>query len=362
MKAEDVMTADPITIDYSAKVSDAINLVKENRIHELVVVRDNKPVGMLSPRALIERSVKLEEKISKLMFVSPTLQKKDDLGRIVEIFMLSGSRDLPVVDNNELAGIVSEMDVLATVGNGRKARDVMRPIKYSSKIGESANDARKKIINHKINRLPVVDNNGRLAGILSTVDLLDFVLPADAWRKGQRKGETTNEKTSNVKIETIMQDKVYSVTPDESLNDVISTMKDKGISSVIVVEDQKPVGIITPKCILSLMMPVAESLTELAITGLSDNYIDKKYLVESAARKGIAKMEKLTEIISFAMDFKEHRKVEGQEKAKYEIKARIKSAAGNFYATAVDWDINKAVKEITENLEREIKKKLGKRA
>ncbi|MBI2084974.1 MAG: CBS domain-containing protein [Candidatus Aenigmarchaeota archaeon] len=362
MKAEDVMTANPVTIDHSATVSDAINLVKENRVHELVVVRDNKPVGMLSPRALIERSVKLEEKISKLMFVSPTLQKKDDISRIVEIFMLSGSRDLPVLDGNELAGIVSEMDVLATVGNGRKARDVMRPIKYLSKIGESANDARKKIINHKINRLPVLDNNGKLAGILSTVDLLDFVLPTSAWRKGERKGETTNEKSGNVKIESIMQDKVYCVEPDESLNDVIVNMKDKGISSVVVTENQKPVGIITPKCILSLMMPVSESLTNLVVTGLSDNYIDKKYLVENAARKGIDKMGRLTEIISFAMDFKEHRKIEGQEKTKYEIKARVKSSAGNFYATAVDWDINKAVKEITENLERGIKKKLGKNA
>ena len=362
MRAEDVMTTNPVTIDYSATVSDAINLVKENRIHELVVVRDNKPVGMLSPRALIGRSVKLDEKISKLMFVSPTLQKKDDIGQIVKIFMLSGSRDLPVLDGDKLAGIVSEMDVLAAVGNGRKARDVMRPIKYLSKIGESAADSRKKIISHKINRLPVVDNNGGLAGILSTVDLLDFVLPDNGWRKGQRKGETANEKLGGVKIETIMQDKVYCVGPDESLNDVINTMKGKSVSSVIVTENQKPVGIITPKCILSLMMPVSESLTELVITGLSDNYIDKKYLVENAARKGIARMEKLTDVISLAMDFKEHRKQEGQEKAKYEIKARVKSSAGNFYATAVNWDINKAVKEITENLEREIKKKLGKRA
>ncbi len=362
MKAEDIMTADPVTIDYNATVSDAINLVKENRIHELVVIRDGKPVGMLSPRALVERSVKLGEKISKLMFVSPTIQKKDDAKRIVEIFMLSGSRDLPVLDGDKLAGVVSEMDVLTTVENGRKAKDVMRPIKYFSKVGEAASDARKKIIKHKINRLPVIDNNGGLAGVLSTIDLLDFVLPASAWRKGQRKGETTGEKIGNVRIESVMKEKVYSVKPEESLNTVIAMMKDNGISSVIVTDNQKPIGIITPKCILSMMMPVADSLTDLVVTGLSDGYIDKKYLVENAARKSIARMEKLTDIISLVLDFKEHRKIEGHEKAKYEIKARVKSSAGNFYATSVDWNINKAVRDVMESLEREIKKNLGKRA
>lgn len=362
MKAQDIMTSDPVSIDYSATVSDAINLVKSNRVHELVVMKGGKLAGMLSPRALVERSVKLDEKISKLMFVSPTLQKNDDVGRIAEIFMLSGSRDLPVVDGGRLVGVVSEMDVLASVDNGRSAKDVMRPVKYLSAVGETVVDARKKIINHRINRLPVVDHGGKLVGILSTIDLLDFVLPAPRWRKGQRKGETTNEKMGEVKIESIMQEKVYSVGPEESLNNIIGAMKANSISSVIVLENRKPVGIITPKCVLSLMAPVAESLTNLAVTGLSERYMDKKYIVENAARKGISRMERLTEIISLAMDFKEHRKQEGQERAKYEIKARVKSSRGNFYATSVDWDINRAVKDIMEKLEREIKKKLGKGA
>ena len=360
MKAEDIMTANPVSIDHSATVSDAIGLVKKNRVHELVVLRDGKPVGMLSPRALVERSVKLDEKISKLMFVSPTLQKNDDTERMVEIFMLSGSRDLPVLEGNKLVGVVSEMDVLTAVDNGRKAKDVMRPVKYLSKVGEAAVDTRKKIISHKINRLPVVDREGKLAGILSTIDLLDFVLPSESWTKGQR--NATSSKLGNVKIESLMQDKVYTAKPEDKLNDIISMMKNSSVSSVIVFEDRKPVGIITPKCILSLTMPVKAELTELVVTGLSDRYIDKKYIVENTARRSISRMEKLTEIISLVLDFKEHRKQEGQEKAKYEIKARVKSSAGSFYATSVDWDINKAVKDVIERLEREIKKKLGKSA
>ncbi|MBI1971986.1 MAG: CBS domain-containing protein [Candidatus Aenigmarchaeota archaeon] len=362
MKAEDIMTEDPVSIDYDSTVSDAINTVKNNRVHELVVLRDGKPVGMLSPRALVERSVKLDEKVSKLMFVSPTLQKDDAVERVVGIFMLSGSRDLPVLERGKLVGVVSEMDVLGTVENGRKAEDVMRPIKYVSKVGESAVDARRKIINHKINRLPVIDGQGRLAGILSTIDLLDFVLPTKSWTRGGRKGDATGNKMGDVKIETLMQDRVYTVNPDHRLNDVIGVMKTNNVSSVIVVRGKEPVGIITPKCILGLMARPQLQSTELVVTGLSGNYIDKKYIVETVSRKAMPRMENLTEIISIVMDFKEHRKQESREKAKYEVKARVKASDGNFYATSVDWDLGRVTRDVLDKLTREIKKKLGKRA
>jgi CBS domain-containing protein len=82
----------------------------------------------------------------------------------------------------------------------------------------------------KLRRLPVVDDDGRLVGIVVERDLL-----VAAMRYLQ----------SRVEIGDVMTRNVVSVGPDTDLNEVARTMLERKIGGLPVVEDGRLVGIIT---------------------------------------------------------------------------------------------------------------------
>ncbi len=356
MKVRDVMTTEPVTVNFDALASDAINLIKENRVHELIVLRNGKPIGMVSPKSLIERSVKPTEKISNLMFVSPLLNPDDEVNDVIETFVLSGCRDIPVVENEKLVGVVSEIDITTTTKNGRLAKDVMRPVKHTLKLDDHAAVAREEIIKHKINRLPVIGKDGKLKGMISTVDLLDLVTPV----KGQRRGETSGQRVSDVKVDSLMENKIFTVKPDDKISDVIEIIKEHKVSSVVVAEDGRPIGMITPKNILMLMSPPKTESTNLVVMGLSNE--SEKFVAENTARRFISRMDKISNTISAVLDFKEHTKIEGEERANHELNARVKCSDGDFFASDSGWDIRVVTRDVLQKLENALKKKMEKDA
>ncbi|MBI4167618.1 MAG: CBS domain-containing protein [Candidatus Aenigmarchaeota archaeon] len=352
----DVMTESPVCIDFNSTMAQAASLMQTNRVHELIVVRNGELAGMLSCRSIVGRSVKSEQKLSGSVFIPPTIGPEEKIDTAVEMLLFCGSRDLPVLSGRKLVGVVSEIDVIKTLTNNRTARDVMRPIKFYTSENDPASGAREKIIKHNINRLPVLSKDGKLKGMLSTLDLLDIVFP----QKGQRVGNISGEKITGTKVGNLMETNIFTVKPDEKINSVVNVIKENRISSLIVIDDGRAVGIITPKCLLSLMMPLKDVSTNVVITGLSDYNMENKLAVDRLVRKSLSRMERLTETISITLDFKEHRKQENKGKTNFEIKARIKTANGNFFATSSGWILAQVVNDVLDGLEREIKKKIGK--
>jgi CBS domain-containing protein len=84
----------------------------------------------------------------------------------------------------------------------------------------------------KLRRLPVVDDDGRLVGIVVERDLL-----VAAMRYLQ----------SRVEIGDIMTRNVVTVSPDADLVDVARTMLERKIGGLPVVEDGRLVGIVTER-------------------------------------------------------------------------------------------------------------------
>jgi CBS domain-containing protein len=84
---------------------------------------------------------------------------------------------VPVGENDRLVGMVTDRDIvtrgLARVRNCMElvARDVMtKPIVYA-RADEDVEDALHVMVKNQIRRLPVIDENKRMAGILSLGDI-----------------------------------------------------------------------------------------------------------------------------------------------------------------------------------------------
>lgn len=103
-------------------------------------------------------------------------------------------------------------------------------------------DALKIMRDHKFRRLPVVDANGKLVGIVSERDLL-YASPSPAttlsvWEM--------NYLLSKITVEKVMTKNVVTTTPDSTIESAAQTLSDNKFGGLPVVDEfNVPVGIIT---------------------------------------------------------------------------------------------------------------------
>lgn len=120
--------------------------------------------------------------IGRLMTSQPTTVSSHDSLRAAASLMERGDyRRVPVVDEGQLVGIVSDRDVRAHSGYLDTTRVTAAmtsdPKTVTSKM--SVEDAARLMIEHKIGGLPVVDN-GALVGIITATDILKAFLRVEA--------------------------------------------------------------------------------------------------------------------------------------------------------------------------------------
>ena len=86
-------------------------------------------------------------------------------------FRISG---VPVTDENgKLLGIVTNRDMAFESDRGRQVREVMTPMPLvTGKVGISGVDAMALLRRHKIEKLPLVDEEGRLSGLITVKDFV----------------------------------------------------------------------------------------------------------------------------------------------------------------------------------------------
>ncbi len=125
------------------------------------------------------------EKISRIMTEWPaTVSPGDFLSEAGELFETHRIHHLPVIDNDQLVGMLSAADFLKLHllddKNPALARAKVRHIMCANPvvIGADATlrEAAEKLAVGEFHALPVIDDDNALVGIVTTSDLLDFLL------------------------------------------------------------------------------------------------------------------------------------------------------------------------------------------
>lgn len=106
------MTRDVVYVTPDMTVKDVVDLINKTGYNGFPVVQDGKVVGIVTARDLLlqDPSRKVREVMSKRVLVTTPDAKISDVARIM---FRSGISRLPVVDReNKLIGIITNMDVL----------------------------------------------------------------------------------------------------------------------------------------------------------------------------------------------------------------------------------------------------------
>jgi CBS domain-containing protein len=164
-----------------------------------------------------------------------------------------------------------------------KARDVMVSPVVTVKPSASVKEVAKLLLERRISAVPVVDDQGKVVGIVSEGDLLHR---AEAGTERQRSwwllGMTGEEalaaeyvKAHARKVADVMTSPVATATPDTPLHEVATLMERNAIKRVPIVKDGQLVGIVSRANLVQAVASARESLLEIP---LSDANIRDKLL------------------------------------------------------------------------------------
>ena len=118
---------------------------------------------------------------SEIMTENPVCCLPDD--HVIMVAQLMKIKDIgavPVIENEtsrKLVGIVTDRDItLEVVANGRdpatvKVKDVMTPNVLTCHAGDDVHQALEAMTGYQVRRIPVVDNEDQVIGIISQADI-----------------------------------------------------------------------------------------------------------------------------------------------------------------------------------------------
>ena len=140
-RAESVMVHEPITIRKEGTVNDALSLMREYKIGGIPVVDENNYlIGIVTNRDLRFQEI-MERPISEVMTGENiiTTTKKTGLAEAAKILQMHKIEKLPVVDSeNKLIGLVTYKDITKSKDRPNSCKDNKGRLRVAAAVGVSA--------------------------------------------------------------------------------------------------------------------------------------------------------------------------------------------------------------------------------
>jgi len=140
-RSESGMILDPVTLDEEAKVSDALDLMRENKIGGIPVVDSSRGLkGIVTNRDLrFEKN--MNRPIREVMTSENLVTTVDgtDLSKAEEILQQNKIEKLPVVDqHNKLIGLITYRDIIKVKTHPNSCKDSYGRLRVAAAVGVTA--------------------------------------------------------------------------------------------------------------------------------------------------------------------------------------------------------------------------------
>jgi CBS domain-containing protein len=252
--------ADQILTKIEEMVSDGIVAVQDMQ------VLAHKTRGLLIPK---------QTRVRDIMTPSPQKVGLDtSLADVARLLLSSTFTGLPVVDEaNRPVGVISQGDLIYKAGMPlrlgllaasdkgkvsniittlapRRAREVMTRPAVCIEQDKWATDAVNLMLKKQVKRLPVVDAEGKLVGMLSRLDVFHTILQAcPDWQAFQKQKIAVDNLQF---VSDIMRRDTYTVFPDTPVDEVIQLIDCSDIRRVAVVDREgRLLGLISDRNLLA---------------------------------------------------------------------------------------------------------------
>ena len=260
-KVKDVFSPEFKSIIKDETLSKCLSIFKKS-MPVLVVLNDKgKYAGVITRRWIIRsRYDPATTKVEALMRPAPRALEQDTIDKAAKLMINSGIMQLPVYSGEKIVGIVTDEEVIhgAVIGEWKntKVEEIMTKKPVTVEEDDSVGAVLSLFRQHGVSHAPVV-SAGKIIGMVSVRDLIEKILqPKQSQTVGDVAGE--NAPVLNIPAKGIMTKPVITALPETTLKDAEKQMHKFDISSLVVVKDGRPVGILTKRDFLEPLAAIEE--------------------------------------------------------------------------------------------------------
>ena len=370
IKVSDCYSPEFISVSTDESISTALTKMKKYNLKEIPVTEKNTLIGIIKYSDITTKKQSLSATAKHLVVKVPQITTEDTLIKVSKILFDCGLNTIPVVEKKNIIGIISRQDIMNESKKIKEiqflsVRDIMNSIVYSINENENIGKARDIMRKNKIQVLPVLNKNNKLSGIVNIRDITSTFLDAEYSKSSY--GEKSGEKTPiDIEVKSIMS---TPITTDGNTNiiNIIDLVAQSKTSSVIITEEDKPIGIVTDDDVLRFILKhKIEKGVYIQITGLENEEPSVLNVVYEIVEKYLRKTNRVVPIVSLLIHITRHSQRGNINK--FSVHAKLQTKRKMFISQSVSqryqWDMMKSLTDVMMHLDRQVKqykKKMDKR-
>ena len=154
-------------------LSSAMDTVTESRM--AIAIAQEGGMGIIHKNLTIEEQAAEVDKVKKyesVVIMKPrTLEPEQRLADALQIKRIEQISSFPIVKNGRLVGILTNRDLRFEKNPNKKISEVMIKNVITAPAGTSIEKAKEILHRHRVEKLPLIDKNGQLKGLITFTDI-----------------------------------------------------------------------------------------------------------------------------------------------------------------------------------------------
>ena len=376
VSAKQVMNTEPETVEKTQSLGSIKDFMEEEGLRAVAVEHDGEFKGAISYRELIRHAQYNPEssKLEKVIHRPPEFEASDSLVDVAKLRIESGRKLLVALEGDKLKGLIADQEFLDVSGRIKEFENYSTRNLASTDLIEVFEEdpidkARNLMLDRNISRLPVLDSEGELSGIIGSTDLLKMIVPKESQSdsgsgprsfEGDLEGSGEKESMSNITVDQVMNTTPVTQEGFGPANEVVELMQERDQTDVIVTDNSYPEAIVTVKDFVDYIRDQGQhNMVLVNLVGLEVEEekaaVHDKIATQLRGSLG-RKVEKPEEL---SMHFKKSDK--DGKKHRFEVKAKFYSEFGITTATVEDWDLMTVVDQALDEINVQVRKENEKR-
>jgi len=273
MDIADIATREYVEVDADERLGKVRSIFERKNPKGVIVVDDGSYAGVITQKQLVQSHVEDRAKASALMQHAPKVERTADVRETARVLVESGTKIAPVFEANKLWGVITDDDILRAVLDNLDALTVediytadVTTATEDTEVGQAINQLRE----HGISRLPVLDEDGNLTGMVTRHDIVDVVVrDMDKATRGERAGDV--DRILDLPIYDVMSSPVATTTVAESVESAVRRMLENDYAGLVVTperDDSLVAGIVTKTDVLRALTFTEEEHMDVQITNI----------------------------------------------------------------------------------------------
>ena len=240
----------------------------------IIVTDDDGYTGIITQMQLLQSHVQDDAKAGGLVRSAPQIDRTAGVREVARLLVEGGVKVAPVVEDERLWGIVTADAILTAVLENLAAIDVgdisttdVVTVQTETPVGRAISFLRE----NSISRVPVVDEQGRLVGLVTTHDIVEVVVRRmDKPTRGSRSGDT--ERVLDLPVTDVMSSPVETIAASATVKTAVNRMLAADYGGLVVTPadtDQQINGVITKTDVLRALSYTEEDQLDVQVTNVA---------------------------------------------------------------------------------------------